>query len=246
MSHLDEGTLLTLRDTALVEVSVRDHLAECADCHDAFQEARVRAEAIESLLSELDEPHDVGAAKANVRGRLDTRPLRSPRTAGSLWSSGFGRAAAVLLLAAGAVSALPGSPVRSWITGAPSEPDEASATTQAGPSVERSAVAVPTDGNGIRVVLAGAAAGIELEVIWVEGTTARVSAPEGSAFSYGDGVLEAQLAEGAVRVELPNTGPVVVEVDGLVYVRRADDVVEVEGPLSEQSESRMLFTIPQR
>ena len=246
MSHLHEGTLLTVRDSALVEVSVQEHVAECAECQVALSDAQARAKAIASLLSGLDDPLDLEGAKAKVRARLDRGSLRTHSRFGSILRSSWGRAAALLLLAAGAVSALPGSPVRSWIVGTPSALEPTTATTGAAPAPYRSGVAVPTSQNGIRVVLTGAAPGAELEVLWGDGATARVSAPEGSAFSYGDGLLVAQLADGAVRVELPSSGPVSVEVDGQLYLRRTGDVVEVDGPLSVRSESGVLFTIPPR
>jgi len=245
MTHLDEGTLTALRDGE-AEEAARDHLHGCSDCQTALREARNRAETIESLLADLDEPLDVEGAKASVRARLDTGPWRH-QARRTPWSSGLGRAAAVLLVAAGAASALPGSPVREWITGTSRVRDEGVGASQGLPVQQQSGIAVQVEDRTLRIAIDGATPGSELEVLFTEGETARIAAPAGSGFSFGDGILEARVVSGPVRVELPS-GAVLATLDlnGRRYLSRRDGVLDVLGPSSERRDTRIVFTVPDR
>lgn len=247
MTHLDAGGIVTVRDGQPIQTSDREHVTQCPACQIALDEARHRSVAIESVLKELDRPFDLGSAKADVQGRLDAGPWKSGSRRGSIWGSGLGRAAAVLLLATGAASALPGSPVRTWIAGERTERDSTGTVAQELASTERSGIAVPVGDDGIRVVVTGASPGSELEVVWVAGATARISAEWGSSFSFGGDLLEARLAEGPVRVELPrNATAASVEVDGQVYVQLSGDLIRLGETPSGQAEGTVTFTIPKR
>lgn len=247
MTHLDEATVVALRDREEAPETARHHVEACAACADAVSEAERRAIMIHEALASLDDPVvDIEAARASTRARLDDASERSLRAGGWWMPAHMGRAAAVLLVAAGAVSALPGSPVRQWIAGDEAGPSVDPAVRVAPEQEAQSAgVTVPVASTGIRVIVSTLGPLTRLEVVWVDGGSARLDAPPGSRFSYAEGRVEALVAGGPVRIELPRAGaPVTVEVDGMPYLTRTGDVVEVTGPIGERTDSRILFVSP--
>lgn len=249
MTHLDEGTIVSIRDGSLVPGDARWHAQECSVCQQELSEARRRAEVIEDTLLLLDSPSghetrvDVDAAKAAVRRRLDsaqsgrTRPRRP-------WY--FGKAAAALVVTAGAAAALPNSPVREWF--ATAEPREAAETATTGQEARiEGGIEVSVPEGGIRVSVNDMTEGSDLEVVWIEASTARIVAGAGSTFSYADGRAQASVVAGPVRVELPrDASEVSIDVDGRTYLRRTADGLVVLGPIVEQTEDRIRFLIPER
>ncbi|MFN2399423.1 MAG: anti-sigma factor [Gemmatimonadaceae bacterium] len=106
--HLDEEQVQRLLHGELkppAEASVREHLAGCADCNRRVAEVKREEEEVFALLTHVDHSPpriDAGAIAARARGR----------------DFGWGRLAAGFLLTlgfAGAVYALPGSPLRGWV-----------------------------------------------------------------------------------------------------------------------------------
>lgn len=244
MTHLDEGTILALRDGGLVTGDAREHVATCGRCAGALGEAGRRADAIAQTLAMLDGAVDVEAAKARVRARLDGAPERNPT--GTLGVSHFGRAAAVLLLAAGAATAaLPGSPVRAWLRSGP-DPTTVGAAATAQEAHEGGIVVSVPDGR-IDVVLTGVQAGSRLDVVWRDAATARISAAAGSSFSYAEGRAEARVSSGPVRIELPRYAPIVsISVDGRTYLRRSSSGLELLAPVVQQSDDLIRFVVRER
>lgn len=247
MNHLDEGTIVSLRDREWAPESASAHAKTCADCGSALHEARHRTEEISRALEALDAPvPDLEEARDRVRARVDARAAKELRAGARWWSGHLGRAATVLLVATGAVSALPGSPVRGWLS-APEEmghpiPEAVPMATQ---EAETSGVTVAVPAGGIRVLIHSLGPIQRLEVVWSDQATARVDAPAGSRFTYGEGRVEAMVAGGRVRIELPRAGGAVsLEVDGRIYLARRGDYVEVTGPVGEQSDEGILFTVP--
>jgi hypothetical protein len=247
MTHLDEGTIVSLRDREWAPDEARHHLESCTGCESAVHEAEQRAAQIERSLASLENPEiDLEAARARIRARVDARTERNIRGGARWWTGHLGRAAAVLLIATGAVSALPGSPVRSWIAG-PEEPTHVvpAAATETFQEAVTSGVAVPVPAGGIRVVLSSLGPVGPIEVVWVDEATARVDAPAGSRFTYGEGRVEAMVAGGPVRIELPRAGAAVaIEVDGQTYLTRSGAQLQLTGPVGERSDAGILFTVP--
>ena len=246
MTHLDEATLVALRDREDVPPEAIRHMGSCAWCAEALEDATVRERKIEEMLSSLDEEGmEREAARVAVRARLD-REIERRAAARPWWRPAhLGRAAAVLLVAAGAVAALPGSPVREWIAEpavtATGGDTEATASQEAEPS----AVTVPVDQDGLQILVSSLGPLAELEVVWIGGAAARVEAPAGSRFTYAAGRVEALVAGGPVRVELPRAGgPLQLEVDGTPYLTRSGDGLRVEGPVGDRSDERILFVAP--
>jgi hypothetical protein len=247
MTHLDEGTLVAVRDGDPYAALPSAHVEECARCAEELEASRSRSRMIAEVLASLDEPVDGTAAKAAVRRRLDAE--RGDLLArGGWWRGHLGRAAALLVVTAGAASALPWSPVREWWAGSSAEPVPASgptgALTTAQGSPEASiSVAVPE--GGIAVLVRGAEPGSLIEVAWGPDAVATVSAPHGSEFSYADGRVEVDATPGPVRVELPGSpGLASLEVGGRLFLARAGTRLDVQGPVDERTDAGIRFLVP--
>lgn len=247
MSHPEEGTLLAIRDGALVSADVRVHVGGCAVCQATLADARDRAgsvaDALESLVA--DPPVDVEAAKAAVRRRLDEhREARHRRTPGLMGA--LGRAAVLLLLAAGVAYALPGSPLRTWIedrvapaSGSPSVEDGGS------PATEGLELDVPV--GGLRVVLTPVEPGQRLEVTWSEGERLRLVAGSGTRYSVASGSVTADLATGTVRVGLPrSSGSVIIEAEGRILLRSVEGAIEIPGEVLSRDAGRIVLSMTGR
>ena len=234
MSHVSEGTLLAIRDGELVSTDHRIHLESCGQCMNAMASARARSTQIEEALAGVSTPVDLAAAKEAVRARMDARrAVERPR--GRAYGH-LGRAAAILLLGAGAAWALPGSPVRDWLQpSAPAVEHGAVAATEPTIAVEASGIEVRTT-DAFSVILTDVEAGIPIEIILLEGAVSRITAPAGSTYSFADERIEASLTEGPVRIEIPRSlTTVLIRVNGVAVMEGSAanptlrGVVELDG-----------------
>lgn len=244
MSHLDAGAITTLRDRALADDDVRRHAETCPVCRRALDDARERRDHVEELLRSLDAPGapDLEAAKRKVRLRLDRKREAAHRPR-PLFPFALGRAAALLLVAAGVAYALPGSPLRSWLTdGAGNEVTPTSTVAgDAATAFEGVQVAVPP--SGLRIALMDVAPDMPVEVRWIEGEQARIAGGPEARYAVSEGRTEARVASGPIRLELPRSGPgVTVEMDGLVVLTRSDAGVEVSAEVLERDADGMVLT----
>ncbi|MDX1492586.1 MAG: hypothetical protein R3253_00825 [Longimicrobiales bacterium] len=182
----------------------------------------------------------VEAAKEEVRRRLDRRRETPVPTVGGL-PRALGRAAALVLLAAGAIYALPGSPVRDWISGLRS-PEAASMTAPAGEApAESIEVSVPTE--GLRIAIVTAVPGQVVEVTLADTETASVTAPAGTRYSVSAETARAEVTEGVVRVVLPRGGgPIIVELDGRMVLRSGPEGLEVLATGAERDGDTILIS----
>jgi len=252
MTHLDEGQLLATRDGE----SSHPHLSECASCRESLEELRGRRDTVARALEALDVPTDLEAARVRVRERVTAGTAEragavamKPRRSRALWS--LSRAAGLLLVTAAGLSALPGSPVRTWVAGlvervGPEMPAEATAAPSS-PTTEPevTGIRLAVAGGPLRVVVIGAEAGAEIRLRWVPGADAAVFAPVGSRFTSAEGRIEARVTAGTVRVELPRgVVPVSLEVGGRIYLRATDAGLDVSGPVTERNTSEIVFRIP--
>ena len=243
MSHLDEGTILALRDDGPSAASAYAHLDDCSVCVTELADAKHRYTMVSDALSTLDGPVEVLAAKAATRARLDR--ARTARSVPTWRRWPLGRAAAILLATAGAASALTWSPIRTlWAPATQTvEPTQPAAASSQQP-ITTSVAVEPRDGR-LQVILRDAAPGSLLEVAWTDAASARVVAPAGSAFTYADGRIEVDATAGQIRVELPRTlAAATVEVDGVVYVERSAADVTVSRPSAELGGDLVRFVVP--
>ena len=247
MSHLTDRAIVELRDGAPLAADSRTHLNGCEACRRALEEAETRAADIASALTDLDERFDGEAAREAVRarlvnGRASAGLSRERKARASFWT--LGRAATFLILATGALSALPGSPLREWVSGG--EP-EASAATELAPAVgvEPVGIRMTVEDGPLVVELDKVPSGTPIEVRWVEGRAVTVFAAPGSSFSSGEGRVRATIAGGPVAVELPkSTSGASLMVNGRMYARRSAGGVDVSGPVDERDPDRIRFIVP--
>jgi hypothetical protein len=241
-SHLDDGRIVMLRDGDPSDPRDATHLDACAVCTAELEEARVRASFVSDALSTLDFPVDVTAAKRAVRERLDRdRAPAVPRRAIPI-----GRAAAILLVTAGAAAALPWSPISPWRR-APTPPASVPVTTTPPAAALADAIAtasVTVDvADRIEISVSSASSGSALEIVWQDGTSARVAAPRGSRFALGAGRVEVEATEGPIRIEAPRGAELAVVVNGRTYLERTPDGLTVSEPAAQVSDESVRFLV---
>jgi hypothetical protein len=250
MKHLDEGAILSVRDGEDLGEEVREHLAGCATCAASLAAARARAESIVVTLTALDRPIEPTAAKVGVRARLRSKDeKRSSRRFGTRH---LGRAAALLLVSAGAAAAVPGSPLRSlW---SPTPTTEAVDDATAGEATRASAppavapadvgITVAAPDGAVQVVVRGATPGTEVSVSRSDQSSARITAPPGSRITYAAGRVEVDASRGSIHNELPRrAGEVSLEVDGRLYLEGSPEALTVPGPAVELTEDAIRFLV---
>lgn len=119
MEHLDDVAIELLLSGELDEAEARRgfaHLAECDACSRRLAAAREQDQKIGALLSLLDHPVP------------QLGPGDVMRRASRRWRRSYVAAAGIaLLVLAGAASAVPGSPLRTWLAGLLGAPPETSA-----------------------------------------------------------------------------------------------------------------------
>lgn len=244
MTHVDEGTIVAIRDGALVVGEARAHVESCPECARSLEEARRRAAAIEGALSMPVEPLETERAKARVRRQLDRR--RDQALPGRSFPLPLGRAAALLLVAAGAAYALPGSPVRDWLRGDESAADATVAATEQ-EVLPAGAIEVAIPEEGIHVTLGSVSAGVPVELVWVDEPVARIFAAEGSRYSYAEGRADAVVAPGPVRVEIfRGTPSVSLSVNGRIMFEGSADAPRVLESALVRDGDRVVFTFEER
>lgn len=193
-----------------------------------------------------DGPAGTGArAVPIVRGRRDA--VRGARTRSAVWSVRWlGRAAVLVLIAAGALSALPG-PFNGWIPrifsgGPPLATPISPAPGQPGQVGGRMEVV-----NGpVEVRLENVVPGTVIDVRRVAGRAVGVLAATGSEFSYGSGEVRAAVVAGPVTVELPDgVVPATLIVNGATYLVVDATGIDVPGPATVAvGESLVTFEVP--
>lgn len=179
------------------------------------------------------------------RGHRDA--VRGTRMRGAVWSVRWlGRAAVLVLIGAGALSALPG-PFNGWIPrvfsgGSPLATPIAPAPEPAGQVGGRMEVV-----NGPVVVrLENVVPGTVIDVRRVAGRAVGVLAATGSEFSYGSGEVRAAVVAGPVTVELPDgVVPATLVVNGATYLVVDATGIDVPGPATVAvRESLVTFEVP--
>ena len=94
-------------------------------------------------------------------------------------------------------------------------------------------VRVAVGDAGIRITLVEMAPGASIGVTWVEEGPAAVYAPEGTRFntSEAQGRIEAVVAAGPVRIELPRSAsPATLLVNGSRYLEKTGERIDYAGP----------------
>jgi hypothetical protein len=248
--HLDDARVVMLRDMLPDENPFdqgdASHLRACAACAAELEDARVRGSVVSDALDALDFPVDVAAAKTAVRARLDDRRSGAAEPGRhSARSIPLGRAAAILLLTAGAAAALPWSPISPWRT-APTTPTSIPTTTTEPPApvAAASTASVTVDViDRIDFVIRSAAVGSAVDVVWRDDTAASVAAPEGSSFALGAGRVEVDASAGAIHIEAPRGADLAVTVNGRTFLERTAAGLTVVEPAASVTDEGVRFLV---
>lgn len=255
MTHPDDGRLQAYLDGELPGAggaAVEEHLGKCERCRETVEELLRAAGVVGAALDRTAPPPPaLEAGMARVRRRARRADAGRPSAEGAGGSLPLAKAAVVaLLLVAAGSTVLPGSPLREWLVDGWNRVSalvvpEREAGTSPEPGVATAAGVRTVSGEeGVRVVLTGVESGTELRIRFVEGERAGLFAPEGSRFRTGEGRLEAVVAPGPVRVEIPReAGRAEVVVNGTAYVRVGDGRVELRGPAVDSSASGILLRV---
>ena len=231
MTHVEEGVLQAYLDaevSAGARVDIDKHLQSCTACTAELHRMRTASQLFANALRDADVMAPMLPAQARiVAARKLERPttsLPAPRPRRAL-----ARAAMFIVgLAAVASAAVPGSPVRAWISSALTraglldEPQSAAA-----PEVPAEAPAVPRSGpdatsffidavdNRVQIVLTDIGSDVTVRVEQSDGTRASVETSEAARFSRTSGRFEViGVKSGAITVRIPRGLDAVVEQDG--------------------------------
>ena len=170
-----------------------------------------------------------------------------PGTRGAVWSVRWlGRAAVLVLIGAGALSALPG-PFNGWIPRTFSRgPAPVMPATPAPPSPGQVGGRMEVAGGPVVVRLEDVGPGTVIDVRRVAGRAVGVLAATGSEFSYGAGEVRAAVVAGPVTVELPDgVVPATLVVNGATYLVVDEVGIEVPGPATVAAEGSLVtFRVP--
>lgn len=235
MTHLDEGTLQGFLDAELTprhRAAAAEHLMACAECRATHDELS-RAKALFSeVVSWLDTP---------ARAQPVTPPVPPSRGRMVAGGSVVRAAVLVLILAAAASAAVPGSPVRAWITAAAR--DEPAPAPTAAPEVEPEPAAPASVPVGVS--LSPGSSGLDVELHDVQGASIRLitsnspvvavsatGATKDPAFRTGGDLIQVRGGEGGeILVEIPRAGSDVrLLVDAELYAERTGGELIVRVP----------------
>jgi hypothetical protein len=160
-----------------------------------------------------------------------------------------------VFLTAGAASALPGSPVRQWVSEVWSGSSAATSAPEPGTSAteELSAVQDPQGpAAGVRALDGAIDIRIhdlpdqaELRVRWIEGEEAWIRAGEGTRFTTGQGRIEAFAPPGTVEVEIPrDLQEIRLILNGAILLQKRGGELEILEPTHRRTPSEIRFGAP--
>lgn len=234
MNHLDDGTLQAFLDDELPpqeRASAAEHLLECPQCQ-GTKEDLVRAH---SVFSDAVSVLDVDAPGRMTSVTAATGP-------GTRFGAGaFVRAASLILLVAAAASAaVPGSPVREWIVRAvePAPVEEPVPVAEPAPDPVPAPAPAPAGVSlaprPVDVVLTGLE-GSSIRLVETEGGRVTVSARGGEtdpSFRTAAGRVEVRDGTGGeVTVEWPaSLGTARLVVDGELYAEKVGGELRIHVP----------------
>lgn len=266
MNHAAEGLLQAYLDGETaggVGAEIEGHMAGCDECRAELERLRARSVLVASVLQRLDAPAtEAGWQQAwwRVQGEV-----RKPKHARGRFAAGaLARAAAILLVCAGALAALPGSPVRQLISRLFTRESAAPAVTRApvprpappvavpAPAAPRRAalpgvVLVPTEGR-VRLLVWSATRGATIRVNLVEGNRVSVEAGSDAAdvrFRTANGRIEVMnLGSAEAVIQIPRSLPFAsLDVDGRQWLFKEGDQLRLNGPAVQQSRDGVVFRV---
>lgn len=225
-----------------------------------LEEVESRAESIEPReamagVDDLPPPLEarvipIGGGRGDARkgrggGRRDA--IRGTRVRGTIVTTRWlSRAAVLVLISAGALSALPG-PFKGWIPRVFSGADVPAANSEpAAQAVEQVGGRMDVPSGPVAVQLEGVPPGTLIDVRRVARPSVGVYAGPGSEFAYGGAEVRANIVGGPVTVELPaGVVPATLVVNGGIYLVVRASGMEVPGPQTTAGEESLVtFRVP--
>lgn len=256
MGHPDSGSIQALLDGEMEgreADELRSHVAECPACKAEKETLAAASKETARALLLLDRAPPLDSARKSIQARRRRKVMAGPER--SLFS--LPRAASIALLITGmAAAALPGSPVRRWLTqgwgdvtqeGAEVEGARNTDDPSTAPAPERevppeTGVGITVPSEGMDISVHGLLPGAELRLLWTDGEEAWIHAGEGTRFNRTGGRLEAFSPPGDVRIEVPRSTPyMVVRLDGVMLLRKTGSDLEIMGPVLESTASEIRF-----
>jgi anti-sigma factor RsiW len=253
MTHPEEGTLLALLDGELhgpERARAESHLGTCAECAALLRDLKDVRTLFGGAVAKADVPAPAEWALHSVRRR------QARRGSGVEVRRALLRAAVFVLAFGGvAYAAVPGSPVRAWVsrivapaaTPAP-EPRLKPAPAPVAVPVERApaGVSIAPEEGVVHVVLSGSGPDLRVRARVSDEARATVFATgeaAGARFRTGPGRVEVVGARaGEITVTLPRGArSAVVEADGRVLLSREGERVRVMAPAVGRSGQEMVF-----
>ena len=234
MTHVEEGVLQAYLDAEVAagtRVEIDKHLQSCSTCAAELHRIRSASQLFTTALRGADVVAPVLAAQARLASaRTFERTLTVPQP-----RRAFARAAMFIVgLAAVASAAVPGSPVRAWISSALTRAgllDESQSA--AAPEVPAEAPAVPRSGQTataffidavdgqVHIVLTDVKPEVSVKVEEIDGSRASIEATEARRFARTSGRFEViGVEKGTVLVRIPRGLDAVVEQDGKMLYRK--------------------------
>ena len=254
MGHPANGTIRAFLDgeaTGEFE-DTQAHLAQCPQCRTLAREQSLALDSLSEALALLD----VEPPLETIRVRL-LREMSGGRRGWGTFRRNLPRAASfAILLTAGAAAALPGSPVRRWVTrgwdavsgsGETTEavspsPSATEGTDVPGPEVGTVGATIPAGADGLELHVRELAGTASLRILLVEGSQAGIFGGEGTRFRTEAGRVIATGPPGDVTMEIPmEASPVLVVVNGEVYLRKTEEGLELLGPVLARTPTEIRF-----
>ncbi len=206
--HLDDEQVQRfVHGEGRVAAPVADHLAQCSACRERVAEAEREEAEVVALLRHLDH------ASPRVTAGMMVARARARRVGYGSWAAGF----ALVLGAAGAAYAVPGSPVRGWLNaavawiGAERSEDPALEVTAPSEAAEPAVtgIAVPA-GENLVIVFASTQAEGTVIVSLLDGNDVVVRARNGAA-TFGSDVdrlvVNNRGSSASFEIEIPRHAP---------------------------------------
>jgi hypothetical protein len=266
MTHATEGLLQAYLDDEIggsAAADLRDHLVACEACAGEMEALRRADRQLSEALALLG-----GADAPMLRAQAAIASQRRVQRSTGRWSlarlgaGGLAKAAMLLLALAGAgAAAIPGSPVRRALEGAMERvaqlfnggtPEQAVAPTspaEDAPATMESRMGVMPANGRVRVMLHTPTGAVDVTVRLVDERIAEVetstTSEEGVRFRTGSGRIEVMgLTAGSVTVDIPRTTQgATLEVDGLVYVYKQGNTLQLSGPAGRDRGEQVRFRI---
>lgn len=230
--HLDDLTIQSLHDGELEsrdETAARSHLMDCVPCAQRADDARGELREIAALLETLD----VSSPRIDLAAII-SKSDRAPRRIQDRFTAL--RKAAVFLLVvglAGAVYALPGSPVRRWVhdLARTMTPKPRPATDQP----KEAGISILPEERLVILFRLGAARGSGLASLSLtDGSEVRVHAPPGAAtYSCVPGRIEIEVRDVSAPfvVQVPRSAPwVEIRADETSLFLKEDSRITTSSP----------------